>query len=275
MLEQTFHTPLPLDLEVVIPSGDIEIETVDGEESRVTVDGDDRLLAEVELRQAEEGGSLQRESLDFETTDRARQMERQRLVVGELERRVRELTIEAPFDGLVANVEVQDRDAVQPNAPLLTVVDLSEYEIEVRIPDSYADDVAPGLPAVIELGGKPWEGELTAVSPEVTNSQVQGTIHFAGQVPDGLRQSQRVSVRLVLDRRPNVLKVPRGPFLDSSGGRRIYVLADDGLATLREIRTGASSVGEIEIVDGLRAGEQVVLSDIQQFNGAQTVLVRR
>ena len=51
MPEQTFTTPLPLDLEVVIPSGDIEIETADGEESRVTVDGDERLLADVEIRQ--------------------------------------------------------------------------------------------------------------------------------------------------------------------------------------------------------------------------------
>ena len=50
MLEQTFTTPLPLDLEVTIPSGDIEVETVDGEESHVTVDGDERLLAEVEIR---------------------------------------------------------------------------------------------------------------------------------------------------------------------------------------------------------------------------------
>ena len=49
MLEQTFNTPLPLDLDVVIPSGDIEIETVEGEESHVTVDGDERLLAEVEI----------------------------------------------------------------------------------------------------------------------------------------------------------------------------------------------------------------------------------
>lgn len=231
-------------------------------------------LAEVELSQAEEGGKLQREALDFETGDRARQMERQRLVVAELERRVRELTIVAPFDGLVASVDVQDRDAVQPNAPLLTVVDLSEYEIEVRIPDSYADDVAPGLPAVIELGGKTWEGELTAVSPEVTNSQVQGTVHFTGDVPEGLRQSQRVSVRLVLERRPDVLKVPRGPFLDSGGGRQIYVLAD-GLATLRQIRTGATSVGEVEIVEGLEAGERIVLSDLTLFNGAKTVLVRQ
>lgn len=51
MLEQTFHTPTPLELEVGIPSGRIEIETTDGEESTVTVDGDDRLLADVEIRQ--------------------------------------------------------------------------------------------------------------------------------------------------------------------------------------------------------------------------------
>ena len=231
-------------------------------------------LAEVELRQVEEGGTLQREALDFETGDRARQAERQRLVVAELERRVRELTIAAPFDGLVANLEVQDRDAVQPNAPLLTVVDLSTYEIEVRIPDSYADDVAPGLPAVIELGGRSWPGALAAVSPEVSNSQVLGTVHFSGPVPEGLRQSQRVSVRLVLEHKAGVLKAPRGPYLDSGGGRQVYVLAD-GLATLRQIRTGAGSLGEVEILEGLVAGEQIVLSDLTLFNGAQTVLVRR
>jgi hypothetical protein len=51
MLERTFHTPLPLELEVGIPSGGIEVETTEGEESNITVDGDDRLLEEVEIRQ--------------------------------------------------------------------------------------------------------------------------------------------------------------------------------------------------------------------------------
>ena len=51
MLERTFHTPQPLELEVGIPSGDIEVETTEGEESNITVDGDERLLEEVEIRQ--------------------------------------------------------------------------------------------------------------------------------------------------------------------------------------------------------------------------------
>lgn len=241
---------------------------VDLERSRDTL-----RRAEVELKQISEGAGLEREALDFEAADRAQQAERQRLVVAELERRVRELTIAAPFDGLVATVEVEDRDAVQANAPLLTVVDLSAFEVEVRIPDTYADEAVAGTPAEIELGGRTWPGELTAVSPEVTGSQVEGTVAFTGPQPAGLRQSQRVSVRLLLERRPDVLKVARGPYLDG-GGRKVYVL-EDGLARLREIRTGATSLSEVEITDGLQPGEQILLSDSEQFNGAETVLVRR
>jgi HlyD family secretion protein len=231
-------------------------------------------LAEVELEQAREGSSLQSEALDFEVADRAQQADRQRLVVSDLERRVRELSVIAPFDGMVATLDIDDRQAVAANAPLLTVVDLSTYEIEARIPEAYADEAGSGTPVEIEYAGRKYPGSLTAVSPEVKEGQVEGTVAFAGgQAPEGLRQNQRVSVRLVLDRRANVLKVPRGPFFESGGGSKVYVLAD-GLATLRPIRVGAVSVGEVEILDGLAEGEQILLTDVQQFRGAQTVLVR-
>jgi len=82
-----------------------------------------------------------------------------------------------------------------------------------------------------------------------------------------------VSARLVLDRRSNVLKVPRGPFVESGGGRVVYVVAD-GLARRRNVTLGAVSVTEVEIVDGLSEGEQIVLSDIAPFENAATVLLR-
>jgi HlyD family secretion protein len=230
-------------------------------------------IAEVQLEQADKGGSLGRESRDFEVQDRRRQVERQRLVVADLERRVGELAIRAPFDGLVATVDAQDRDAVAQNAPLLTIVDLSKYEIQVAIPESYAAEAAIGTPAAISLGGREVPGTLTAVSPEVRAGQVEGTVQLKG-ASEGLRQGQRVSLRLVFETRPNVLKVARGPFLEAGGGRQAYVLAD-GLATLRPIRVGATSVSEVEIADGLHEGDRVLLSDTEQFNGAKTVLVRR
>jgi HlyD family secretion protein len=230
-------------------------------------------IAEVQLEQADKGGSLGRESRDFEVQDRRRQVERQRLVVAELERRVGELVVRAPFDGLIATVDAQDRDAVAQNAPLLTIVDLSKFEVQVEIPESYAGEAAAGTPAAISYGGREVPGTLTAVSPEVRGGQVEATVQFK-ESPEGLRQNQRVSVRLIFETRPNVLKVARGPFLEGGGGHKAYVLAD-GLATLQPIRVGATSVSEVEIVDGLKEGDRILLSDMEQFNGANTVLVRR
>ena len=242
---------------------------VDYERSRDAV-----RIAEVQLEQADQGGHLGHEARDFEVQDRRRQVERQRLAVAELERRVGELVIRAPFDGLVATVDAQDRDAVAPNAPLLTLVDLAKFEVQVEIPESYAAEAATGTPAAISYGGREVPGTLTAVSPEVQAGQVEATVQFQGEPPPGLRQSQRVSVRLIFETRSNVLKVPRGPFLEAGGGRKVYVLAD-GLATLRPIRVGATSVSEVEIADGLKEGDRVLLSDMEPFNGARTVLVRR
>lgn len=230
-------------------------------------------VATVELAQAEDAAALESEALEFELDDAGRRVERQRLAVAELERRVRQLELRAPFDGMVATLDVEDRDAVTVGQPVVTVVDLSTYEVEVRIPETYADDVVPGVGAVILYDGREYPGEVTAVSPEVNASQVEGTVAFAAQAPPGLRQNQRVSTRLVLDRRRGVLKVKRGPFLESGAGRQVYVLAD-GLAELRPIRVGAVSVAEVEILEGLAEGDVVLLSDLQQFNGARTVLVR-
>jgi len=108
----------------------------------------------------------------------------------------------------------------------------------------------------------------------VRQSEVEGRVAFRGTSPANLKQNQRVSTRVILDSRPNVLKVPRGPFLESGGGRRIYVLSD-GLALLREIEVGAVSVSEVEVVSGLTEGEDVILSDVTRFEGASTVLVRQ
>ena len=63
-------------------------------------------------------------------------------VVANVQRRVDELTVRSPVNGIVGSVAVQQRAAVEPNAPLLTVVDLSVFEIELAVPESYADDLS-------------------------------------------------------------------------------------------------------------------------------------
>lgn len=235
---------------------------------------DDVKIAELELKNARETTRLEAETGSFEVREAQLQAERQASALAELRRQVDRLAIEAPFEGMVASVNVQDRDAVAANQPVLSVVNLSAYEIEITLPENYGAEVLPGTAAEILYEGKEYPGKVTAISPEVRDSQVMGTVVFAGASPQGLKQSQRVSVRMVFEKKPNVLKVPRGPFLESGAGRQIYVVAD-GMATRRDITVGAVSVSEVEITDGLSEGEKVILSDTTDFGGAKTVLVRK
>lgn len=214
-----------------------------------------------------------KESAELEVRNRRLAVARQQSIVTEMQRLVGGLEVVAPFDGMVATVNVQDRDAVAQNQALLTVVNLSAFEVEIDIPENYASDMIPGTVAEILYEGKTYPGKVTTVSPEIRDSQVRGTVVFDGDTPPGLRQSQRVSVRMVLERKTGVVKTARGPFLESGGGRQAYVV-DNGVAVKREIEVGAVSVSEVEIIRGVSPGERVVVSDTSVFEGARTVLIR-
>ena len=230
-------------------------------------------IAAMELDQARNERELSRETNGFEVATREQQVRRQESVTGELQKRFDGLTIRAPFDGMVSTVSVQDRDAVAPNQPVLAVVNLSSLELEAGLPEEYANETTVGTPAVISFLDHDYPGKVTRVSPEVVNSEVTATVVFDGALPQGLKQNQRVTVRLTFESRRNVLKVPRGPFVEAEGGRAVYVV-NDKMATRRDIVTGASSVGEIEIVKGLNPGETIVLSDTTPFAHARNVMLR-
>jgi HlyD family secretion protein len=174
---------------------------------------------------------------------------------------------------MVASVNVQDRDAVAPNAAILMLVNLTSYELELALPAEYAAETRIGMPASIDVGGRAFDGVLTAVSPEVVNSQVTATVAFRGAAPEGLKQSQRLTARLVFESKKNVLKVPRGAWFESGGGHHVYVV-DNGTAMRREVVPGAATVSEVEITRGLREGETIVVSDTTAFQNAHTVMLR-
>jgi HlyD family secretion protein len=220
---------------------------------------------------AVETAGLEKEGLEFELQTRRLQRDRQQLLVEDLERRVGELAVKSPVDGMVGNLAVTQKAAVQQDAALLTVVDLSALEIEFRVAETYAGTISVGMQADVSYAGKTYAGEVSAISPEVRQGEVTGRVRLR-EIPAGLRQNQRVSVRILMDRRDDVLKVERGGFYEAGGGATAYVVKD-GVAERRPIRTGAVSVREIEILDGLAAGDRLVISDTQDFKNAPRVML--
>jgi HlyD family secretion protein len=234
---------------------------------------DELKKADIGLAAARKDSGLQGEGAGLDSRNKRLLADRQRAVVTELQRQVDALTVRAPFDGQIGQVQIPQGTNVATNAPILSVVDLSLFEVEIKVPESFARDLGIGMPAQITSNGVQYAAQVSAVSPEVVNGEVNARLRFAeGKQPPGLRQNQRLSARIVLDTRRNVLMVERGSFLEQDGGRFAYVV-DGSRAVRRPIQTGVSSLGAVEIVSGLQLGEKIVVSGSDQFGDAERVTI--
>lgn len=228
--------------------------------------------AKVLHRHAVLDAELDNNRLDFEKQTRQLSVEQQELMVSDLERQVNALTLNSPVDGIVGNLLVEQKTTVSRNQPVLSVVDLSAFEIEIQVPESYVNDLAIGMNAEIRNGATSHIATLVAVSPEIINNQVTSRLRFQGSAPENLRQNQRLSTRILLEEKQDVIMVPRGRFVESGNGRFAYVVRDS-IAYRTPITMGATSLNTVEIIQGLDVGETIITSATDIFNGADTVLI--
>ncbi len=228
--------------------------------------------AQIRAKHASAATRLEQEDVDLALKTRISQLEQQRLIRDNAQRRVDELKLRAPVSGLVGTLSVGERSVVAANTPLMTLVDLSQLEVELEIPETWVGDLGLGMTAEISINGGKALGKLSAISPEVVKNQVLARARFVGTQPSGLRQSQRVSARLLIDEKPNTLLLQRGPFVERDGGRFVYVL-ENGMARRKPITLGATSVAAVEILSGLKQGEKVIVAGTELFNNASDIQI--
>ena len=232
---------------------------------------DEVSTAKLNFDHARDTAALERDSLALELRTKRLERDRQALTVAALKERVTALALRAPVDGMVANLAQPQRTRVAADAPLLTVVDLSAFEIEFQVAETYARDIKPGMLAEVTVEGHTVPGTVTAISPEVRQNQVVGRVKFRGPQPPGLRQNERTAVRVVLDERDGVLKFERGSFIDDNA-RALYAVR--GTHAVRvPVVLGAASVTEIEVIRGIAAGDEVVISDMRDANRAAEIAI--
>ena len=226
--------------------------------------------ARIALSHAEAGLHSKDDSLKFEVKSKEQAHARQVLTVEDLKRQVGELAVRSPVDGQVGQLFVAERATVAKDAQLLTVIDLTQLEVQMQVAESFARDLAVGMPGEISGNGQTWKARVSGISPEVVANEVAARLRFDGAMPEQLRQNQRLSVRVLLDQRPDVLSVRAGSFIDESGGQYAYVVRD-GVAVKTPVRLGARSVDRVEILSGLKAGDRVVVSGADNFHAEPTV----
>ncbi|RZJ10223.1 MAG: HlyD family efflux transporter periplasmic adaptor subunit [Rubrivivax sp.] len=248
-----------------------------GATARMQVERAQDALAKARLALDQAAGlrGLKTDSLKLDVQAKQSSLARQQLLVADLERQVTELQVRSPVDGQVGQLFIADRSNVARDARLLSVIDLSALEVQMQVAESFARELQPGMPGEITGGsaaGQRWAGQVSSVSPEVVNGEVAARLRFAGAPPEQLRQNQRLSVRVLLDRRDKVLGVARGSFVDDGGGSYAYVVRS-GVAEKVAIKLGARSLERVEVLSGLSAGDRVVISGAENFKGADRVLI--
>ncbi|MDA8621124.1 efflux RND transporter periplasmic adaptor subunit [Psychrosphaera sp.] len=232
---------------------------------------DDLARAELTQRHAKEEVSIAKERLAFELASAKSTVSRQALVLEDLKRKINDLNILATVKGVVGNLIVQQRALVKKNEALMTLVDLSAYEVELNVAESYANDLGIGMQAEINIAGSTFLGRLSAISPEVKNRQVTARVRFDQQQLSGIRQNQQVSARVLLESKSNVMKVRRGSFMQSGG---FYVFKVEGdIATKVDIQLGALSMREVEVLSGLSPNDEIIISNYDEYSKTDSFLI--
>ena len=214
---------------------------------------------------------LAKEKLQFEQQNRVFLVEKQQLILDELLRRESSLTILAPVTGVVGNWLVAQKNNVPANQAIMSIVDLSEYEAELSVPEFYADDLGIGLPVSMKINNHIITGSVIAISPEIEGSQVQVRAKLNNNLDLQLRQNQRLNARNEFEKKSDVLMVKKGAFVGSMGGKFAYRLTNSQLAEQVAIEVGSSSVDYIELLAGVSEGDTLIISDYEKFNQAQQI----
>ncbi|BFT30992.1 HlyD family efflux transporter periplasmic adaptor subunit [Alteromonas sp. D210916BOD_24] len=233
---------------------------------------DDLARAKVTHKHAMSEIELAQDTLAFELKTSEDKVARQELVVRELERQLVNLTIKASVSGVVGNVLIQPNALVAKNELLMTLVDLSAYEAQLSVAESYAAELGIGMDVELTMGGQTVMGTLVSISPEVVDRQVTARVRFPESSVASIRQNQQISARILLENKSDVLKVARGSFLQA-GGHTAYIVRGD-IAEKVAIQIGATSMREVEILQGLQEGDQIITSNYDKFKQAPSVLLR-
>jgi HlyD family secretion protein len=226
--------------------------------------------AEMEYSHINKKLALVIDKLAFEHRAAEQALARQQLVVNDLEAKLAALQIKAPVTGQVGNWLAPQQSRVVAGSSLLTVIDLNEYEAEIFVSENYASDLRPGLAVEVTLNGETLMGSLRHIAPEVKDGNVTARVAFKQGDAQSLRQNQRVSARVLIEEKHNVLRVARGDFISSGGGQSVYKL-ENNTAVRVPVQMGALSVQWVELVKGVNEGDQLVVSNVQAFKNAERV----
>ena len=230
--------------------------------------------AAVELRQieadrasAQESARAQLEGVALETAQIARERD-------EAHRQLLLATTRADRTGVVTWTVSEEGAAVRKGDVLARLADLGSFRVEATVSDVHAQRLAPGLPVSVRVAeGQALEATVSTVRPAIANGSVSFAVALREKSSPLLRSNLRVDVLVIVGRKEDALRVRRGPFANGEGLQQVFVVKGDR-AVRTPVRIGLGSYDQLEVVEGLREGEEAVISDMSAYLHVKEVSLR-
>ena len=184
--------------------------------------------------------------------------------LAETKRTLEDARIRSPRKAILTYVNNEVGARVTRGSRVAVVSDLSRFKIEGEIADTYGDRIAVGAKAVVKIGNDKLEGTVSDVTPLSRNGVISFTVQLVEDNHKRLRSGLKTDVYVINAIRDDVLRVANGSFYMGRGEYELFVVEGDRLVK-RKVRLGDSNFEYIEVVDGLREGEEVVVSDMSDF----------
>ena len=190
-------------------------------------------------------------------------------------REVESLRVRAGVDGILQELGLQPGQAVTLGAPLAKVARPDRLQAEVRVPETQVKDVRVGQKAVIDTRNGLIPGRVSRLDPAALAGTVRVDVALEGALPPGARPDLNVEATIEIERLASVLHVGRPAFGQAESTVGIFRLEPHGSDAVRvRVKLGRSSVKSVEIREGLREGDRVILSDMAQWDHVARVRVR-
>ncbi len=193
-----------------------------------------------------------------------------RIVEGQLD----DLWVTAPIDGLLSTVNVEIGQSIGQGTTIAQIDDLNGFKIEANVDQHYLPRVYEGLVGTYDFAGSTYSLEIRKKFPEINSGTF--VVEMVGQVPQGVRRGQTISIRLQLSEEKNAIQIPRGSFFQTTGGNWIFVVDETGtVATRRQIRIGNQTPRHYEVLEGLQPGEKVIFSSYEGYDDKDKLVIKQ
>lgn len=191
-----------------------------------------------------------------------------------MEKTIHRGSIPAPLDGVLTYITTDLGTRVGAGEKVAVVADLSSFKVIGEVPEGSSDRVQPGAAVTIRISGAQFTGTVSNITPQARQGVVSFVVRLDNPRDSRLRSGARAELQVSFDYKSEVLRVPNGAFYKGEGDYRMFVFDSKDRAVRRSIRVGDGNRDYVEILDGLKPGDKIIISDTEHYSNKNKLKIK-